>query len=228
MEIERGGVHGPADRHLIVPQLAKELRDHPLIQAVRITTIGYFSRSTDHHRARQHGAPEWVVMLVLAGTGWSRLQGRLRHHAPGSLVVLPPDQPHEYGSNPKDPWTIAWVHLAGSAVFLDRAPGQLSTLRLLRAAELVDEAYAVLQRQSSDQDHHLVSGIAAHLQTLLQQPDQADDAMARLVRHLREHLLMRLIYQRLRIEPVIRSANSWFVFVSVSARRRSTGSRVNA
>ena len=127
-------------------------------------------------------------MVVLSGSGWSRLDGRLRQHGPSSLVALPPDLPHEYGANPEDPWTIAWVHMTGAAVSFHQAPSHISSRKLLRVAELIDEAYAVVQRQSSDFDHLLVSGIAAHLLSLLRQPNEADDALSQLVHHLRDHL----------------------------------------
>lgn len=182
---EVDSVDQPQARHLIVSHLYANRRPDPIAAAVRFHAIGYFPRSVGHHRTRPQGAPEWVVMAVVAGRGWSELDGRRRHHRPLDLVVLPRDQPHAYGADPADPWSIAWAHVAGTAVSLHRAPQRLSSERLLRVTELIDEAYAVLNRPQQSEDLRLASGIAAHLVGLLNRPQRVDDGLSIVLRQMR-------------------------------------------
>ena len=56
-----------------------------------------------------------LLIWVLAGQGHAREGKRHAACAAGDLIVLRAGRSHAYGSNPRDPWDILWVHYSGSA-----------------------------------------------------------------------------------------------------------------
>jgi AraC-like DNA-binding protein len=159
----------------------------PLADIVRFQAIGLFSRSHGHERSRHHGIDEWVVMVVIAGHGWSELDGVRRQHRPQSLIILPPGRPHAYGADSQTPWTIAWAHLAGSGVDLSQAPRHLGPTPMLRATELLDEAWAALHDTATPEGRRMGCAIAAHLVAVLRQQDDRSDPFRRLLTSLRDN-----------------------------------------
>jgi AraC-like DNA-binding protein len=63
---------------------------------------------------------EAVVALCLEGRGWVRETctpeaNRIPVH-PGDVLVVPPNTPHSYGADDREPWTQLWFHATGSRV----------------------------------------------------------------------------------------------------------------
>ena len=95
-----------------VPPLGGELAGRP----VRITIAGCYSHLADH-RVRKRQLMEWVLLLCVQGQGWARRgTGEDQPLANGQGVLLPPGVPHSYGSLPRDPWTVLWLHCTGPGV----------------------------------------------------------------------------------------------------------------
>jgi AraC-like DNA-binding protein len=102
-------------QHLVV--VPKPVRDeamrHPLLRSLLVTDAGYFPQARGHYVEREKGAPTHLLIACLRGRGWLRTAKEERLVKPGDLVWLRSNQPHAYGSQAEDPWTIGWVHFTG-------------------------------------------------------------------------------------------------------------------
>ncbi len=106
---------GFAGQHLVVvPQPVRDAATkHPLLRNLLVTDAGYFPQAKGHHVEREHGSPTHLVIACLRGRGWFRTPAGDRLVKPGDLLWLRAGQPHAYGADPLDPWTIGWVHFTG-------------------------------------------------------------------------------------------------------------------
>jgi len=69
-------------------------------------------------RERVAGVDQAILIYCTSGGGWCELGGQRHPMQAGDLLVVPPEAPHIYGANQRQPWTISWVHAAGSNVAL--------------------------------------------------------------------------------------------------------------
>ncbi|HEY9293317.1 MAG TPA: AraC family transcriptional regulator [Microlunatus sp.] len=106
------GFPGQRIRVLPRPLVARALRQQPTARLM-VTDAGQFPHAANHGSVRHHGAPEAVVIFCVAGQGWCETDDQLVAVPTGSVLVLPPRQPHLYRADDHDPWTIWWCHLVG-------------------------------------------------------------------------------------------------------------------
>lgn len=100
---------------LVVPEpQQRHLAAHPLLAGLHVTHAGFFPRARGHYVHRASGCPGHVVILCLRGTGWAEAGGRRHHLERGDVVALQAGHAHRYGASDDDPWSIAWVHFAGT------------------------------------------------------------------------------------------------------------------
>ena len=106
-----------SQRIVVLPQpLVRSARMHPLLCGLLPTDIGFFPNAKGHLRERPVGVDQMIVIYCAKGSGWCELRG-LRHEVTaGSLIVLPPREPHAYGTNTRGPWTISWFHAVGDDI----------------------------------------------------------------------------------------------------------------
>jgi AraC-like DNA-binding protein len=109
----------PGQRVLRLPEPVKRdmLRD-PLTANQLLTAVGYFPHAVRHFYERPQGADKTVVLYCVRGRGWGKLNGRRVEVQAGDLLVLPPNQPHSYGADDDDSWTIYWLHAEGRQIAL--------------------------------------------------------------------------------------------------------------
>lgn len=106
-----------SQRIVVLPQrLIQSARSHPLLRGLLPTDIGYFPGATGHLRERPKGIDQVVLIYCATGSGWCELRGRRHEVTAGSLLVLPPREPHAYGASAQHPWTISWFHAVGEDV----------------------------------------------------------------------------------------------------------------
>jgi AraC-like DNA-binding protein len=75
--------------------------------------IGFFPKAKGHYFERENGSPELILILCVQGKGWARCNRREYAIGPGHLLVIQPRQPHAYGADEQQPWSIYWCHAAG-------------------------------------------------------------------------------------------------------------------
>ena len=102
---------------VIPPPLVEAAKHHPLLSSLHVTDAGIFPEAAAHKIRRVIGAKGAVLIVCRAGCGWLQLGG---DRAPvitvgaGDVAFIPEGQPHAYGATANHPWTIQWVHFAGT------------------------------------------------------------------------------------------------------------------
>jgi AraC-like DNA-binding protein len=100
--------------HVMPRLLLDELSQYFLLQQLIVTDIGWYPQARYHYRERHAGAPEHILILCVAGSGWLKI-GTLHHPIQAQEAILIPRYlPHSYGASEKAPWSIHWVHLQGN------------------------------------------------------------------------------------------------------------------
>jgi AraC-like DNA-binding protein len=88
-------------------------RRHPVLRTLHVTDAGFFPEAVAHRRDRKRGASGAVIIVCLAGRGWVELGEGVLLVRPGQVILIAPGQPHSYGADPSDAWTIVWAHFGG-------------------------------------------------------------------------------------------------------------------
>jgi AraC family transcriptional regulator, arabinose operon regulatory protein len=169
----------------VLPQpLIEAVLARPVTQRLVVTDCGVFPHAMAHGRSRPQGSPQAIIILCTEGRGWYRLGEDSVVHSvrPGQALVIPPGTAHEYGADPDDPWTIWWMHVAGSDVaeFLGamRISAARPVLRVrdqFRTTALVEEALVRMETDESVPSLLAASGAAWHLLAVLA-ADQTDSS----------------------------------------------------
>lgn len=118
-------------RWLLPPAASQALARHPLAHELWPEALGYYRHAASHAMARgagEHG--DHLLLYCVQGHGevsWEAAAGRAGPAAvhpvgPGALVLLPAGVAHEYHADPAQPWSLYWVHFAGSAAAAFLAP----------------------------------------------------------------------------------------------------------
>lgn len=164
-------------RIIVVPRpLVSEALDRPVTRRMVVTDAGFFPRAAGHGRHRNRGAPETVIMLCVAGSGWVEVGGVRARVEKATAVVLPGNTgiPHAYGAATEDPWTIWWCHIRGTDVAELIAEAGISEGRPLiglvavdRLTALLDEIVTALERDQSPARLVATAGMAWRLLTAL-------------------------------------------------------------
>jgi len=86
----------------------------PLISQLFISRMGYYPKALHHYYQRPNGISQAVLLYCTDGQGWIELNGNHVLVHPGEIFILPVDIPHSYGADMTNPWSIYWMHLAGT------------------------------------------------------------------------------------------------------------------
>lgn len=88
--------------------------NHPLLQSLVPTDVGWFPSAQYHYCERKKGLPASILILCVDGEGWFRINdGPTQKLIANEALFIPADAPHVYGSSEHAPWSIHWIHLAG-------------------------------------------------------------------------------------------------------------------
>lgn len=78
-----------------------------------ITHIGYYPEAKHHHRNRDEGCKEHILIYCSDGMGWVTHEGRTVHLSSDTYYLIPAGEAHSYGSRDSNPWSIYWLHFKG-------------------------------------------------------------------------------------------------------------------
>lgn len=106
----------PGERAIILPKaIVEEFKCDELGKLLYITDIGFYPKAGFHFRTRNNKeALQYILMYCIDGEGWVEIEKNRYRISGGEVVIIPKNKPHSYGSNPKNPWTIYWIHFDGS------------------------------------------------------------------------------------------------------------------
>lgn len=105
----------PGQLSYVIPDKIRNMViDNPLIADLYITDIGYYPKARHHFRERKAGVPQTILIYNVEGNGIIST-GHTKHELPADhFFIIPPSMPHAYYAGKEDPWSIYWIHFAGS------------------------------------------------------------------------------------------------------------------
>lgn len=89
-------------------------KHNPLTESLYITKIGFFPTVKYHFNNKEKGVDYYILIYCTSGEGWYKIGQKTYVVNANQYVVLPPDTPYSFGADPKDPWTIYWIHFKGT------------------------------------------------------------------------------------------------------------------
>lgn len=103
------------ERACIFPvTLRRDLQKSSLCKNLYLTDIGFYPKAMHHARERTQGCGQFILIYCLHGSGWFSVHNKTYQVTSNQFFILPEDTGHRYGADPKDPWTIYWVHFTGN------------------------------------------------------------------------------------------------------------------
>lgn len=101
-------------RMVVMPkELRRVIKNNPITKNLYLTDIGYYPHAENHYRRREYGAEEYILIYCLEGRGWIETDSDFYEIFPNSYIIVPVNLSHKYGADPKNPWSIYWVHFSG-------------------------------------------------------------------------------------------------------------------
>ena len=121
-------------RSWVVLPLAVRRRalDDPLLSGLFPSHVGFFPDAHEHRIVRSAGLTSTIFNYCIKGSGFCTVAGKRHQVRSGELAVVPAGEPHAYGTNADDAWTLHWFHAMGTNV-----PRLLARLGVTRRAPIV-------------------------------------------------------------------------------------------
>lgn len=199
----RGGGFAGERLQMLHPKVIHTISHHPLMSKLFPVVIGFFPKADGHFVVREEGIDDYIFIVCLNGMGFLELGGRRLEITPGTVLLIPPGEPHSYGADEKAPWSILWVHLRGSdceqvAKLLDLSLDE-PRLHLPALAQFRNEFEQTLGALKNAQSipqlafvcahlQRLFSFVALHRQSVNQRSRTAEEAITASPGWMREHL----------------------------------------
>lgn len=101
-------------RFITPPRLRRLLARHALSAGCYPLAMGFYPEAIGH-QMRRDLPTDHLLIHCRSGSGWLEMPDGRFDVAAGDLLLLPKDVPHAYGADPRQPWTIYWVHFDGTA-----------------------------------------------------------------------------------------------------------------
>ncbi|HVR21493.1 MAG TPA: helix-turn-helix domain-containing protein [Polyangiaceae bacterium] len=122
-------------RSWVVLPLAVRRRalDDSLLSGLFPSHVGFFPAAREHRIVRSAGLTSTIFNYCVQGSGFCTVAGKRHEVRSGELAVVPAGEPHAYGTNADDPWTLHWFHAMGANV-----PRLLARLGVTRRAPVVE------------------------------------------------------------------------------------------
>jgi len=100
---------------IVLPQkIVANIQEDPLLKTLYITHIGYFPKANSHYRERNECIYQYILIHCIEGKGWYEIHNKRYEVNPNNYFILPAGIPHRYSADSEFPWSIYWIHFAGS------------------------------------------------------------------------------------------------------------------
>lgn len=90
-------------------------RAHPSLKGFCVFYAGWYIKANGHAWHRNN-TNEGVYIYCTEGKGSYRCDGKEWQVGPGDLLYCAPFTDHSYRADAEDPWSIYWIHVAGSEI----------------------------------------------------------------------------------------------------------------
>lgn len=109
----------PGQISYVLPEKIVTLtKENPLISDLYLTDIGYYPEARHHFRERTSGCAQSILIYCVEGKGEIRLKDSVHEVIADHFFLIPAGMSHAYHSDTKQPWSIYWIHFAGSKASL--------------------------------------------------------------------------------------------------------------
>ena len=114
MELHRKKDGFKKEKLLVLPRdIITVSSKHPLVKNLYITDIGFFPQAKDHYIERKKGSEENILIYCTNGEGFVIVEDKRHTISKNSLIIIPQNMRHIYGSSSEKPWDIFWIHFKG-------------------------------------------------------------------------------------------------------------------
>jgi AraC-type DNA-binding domain-containing proteins len=161
----------PGQISFVIPERILALvNTNQLIADLHITDIGYYPQARHHFRERPNGSDQFIVIYCVDGQGEIRTKEALQAIGSDQFFIIPAGMPHSYRSDAQNPWSIYWIHFAGSkSPAYARFGGQVASIERTKTSrindriELFSEIFRNLDRGFSTETLEYVNQCLPHL-----------------------------------------------------------------
>ncbi len=161
----------PGQISFVIPERISALvNTNPLIADLYITDIGYYPQARHHFRERSSGSSQFILIYCMEGQGEIRTKETVQIICSDQFFIIPAGMAHAYRSDEQNPWSIYWIHFAGSKsqAYL-RFAGQAMTIERNKTSrtndriELFSEIFRNLDRGFAVETLEYVNQCLPHL-----------------------------------------------------------------
>lgn len=203
------------ERAVVLPPVIVEMEEQDdFCEGLFITDIGYYPKAEHHHRLREEGVNQYVLIYCVDGSGFYVVDGKRHEVKKNQYFILPIGKPHEYGATEGHHWTIYWVHFRGKAahVFAEGAatPQTINVTMQSRISERInifEEILTTLHLGDGIEDLRYASSLLAHFLASMRYLEQFRRAKAEEERDIVEqaiHYMRENIEQHITMDAVLR------------------------
>ena len=203
------------ERAVVLPPVIVETEEQDdFCEGLFITDIGYYPKAEHHHRVREEGVNQYVLIYCVDGSGFYVVDGKRYEVGRNQYFILPIGKPHEYGATEGHHWTIYWVHFRGKAahVFAEGAatPQSINVTMQSRISERInifEEILTTLHLGDGIEDLRYASSLLAHFLASMRYLEQFRRAKTEEERDIVEqaiHYMRENIEQHITMDEVLR------------------------
>lgn len=203
------------ERAVVLPPVIVETEEQDdFCEGLFITDIGYYPKAQHHHRVREEGVNQYVLIYCVDGSGFYVVDGKRHEVGRNQYFILPIGKPHEYGATEGHHWTIYWVHFRGKAahVFAEGAatPQSINVTMQSRISERInifEEILTTLHLGDGIEDLRYASSLLAHFLASMRYLEQFRRAKTEEERDIVEqaiHYMRENIEQHITMDEVLR------------------------
>jgi len=198
----------PGQISFVIPErILALIKDNRLISDLYITDIGYYPQARYHFRERPLGSAQFILIYCLDGQGEIRINDSIHSLSANHFYIIPAGMPHSYRSDEQNPWSIYWIHFAGSKsgiysrfAFQSIPIEQSKTSRISDRIDLFSEIFRNLDRGFSTETleytnqclPHLLASFTHLSQFRLIKESGENDPVAQSINFMLENLTIKL------------------------------------
>ncbi|MBL7969848.1 MAG: AraC family transcriptional regulator [Prolixibacteraceae bacterium] len=105
----------PGQLSYVIPdRILSIMKQNPLCCDLYITDIGYYPQARHHFRERRKGIDQTILIYATEGKGSIIVNDQKYQLEADHFFIIPEGVPHAYFADLQNPWSIYWIHFAGS------------------------------------------------------------------------------------------------------------------